>query len=747
MELPPEIQKLVVEESVKHIVGIMGKALEWGGEKVDSIVGKGTKLKDEFVAARNYLETFTQRHGQVKVLGMTNPVPLSSIYTAVQILSPDHLRAFGDHNALKSAFRTSVRFALGEKKDGLKVANESQFLTVLGQPGAGKSTFLKRIGWEALQPEKSVFRKDLGRVYEHHCLPVLIELKTFRWEKEVNLEGIIERELSTCGFPKKFVPAALKKGKLLVLMDGLDEVPGDKVDQVVDHIKEFADKYRENRFITSCRTAFYKNAFPRFTDVLLADFDNLQIEAFIKNWFSSREDRQNQVAADFWKMIKEPKHSAILELGRTPLLLTFLCLKYNDSRSLPVNRSNLYEEALRILLEKWSAEKRVNRETIYEGFHTDLEVLLLEEIAGAAFEMDKVTFNRKELTDSIAAFFKNELKAPQTLNGTKVLEAIEIQQGILVQRALGLFTFSHLTLQEYLAASYFVRGRMKEIVSKHLFDTRWREVFLLMAGMGRADEMLKQMARTIQERAAAQPGVCALLRWANDVIELGDGGDRLVRSSVAVQLGLIAAASPDRALGGNNSDRDFNNTFDLAYGLGLDLDRDDLNAVVDRSLVRDRVLAFARVLDRVVHRAIDRVLDQATVPELDRALDRALARDLDQDIDNTVQLVEKLEKTNILRRKFADQCRKQLACVKKLHRTIVPRSDEPLKLPKETYDGIMSALGIAPEVKQISLNNWNFIEKYLEATRLIVECKNAAMSVTKDGWDAAAEMMLRARGK
>ena len=79
--------------------------------------------------------------------------------------------------------------------------------------------------------------------------------------------------------------AALKSGKLLILFDGLDEVPTVHVHNVILKIGDFVDQYSENRFIASCRIAAYKGGFTHFTEVEMADFDDAQIQAYINNWF------------------------------------------------------------------------------------------------------------------------------------------------------------------------------------------------------------------------------------------------------------------------------------------------------------------------------------------------------------------------------------------------------------------------------------------------------------------------------
>lgn len=52
------------------------------------------------------------------------------------------------------------------------------------------------------------------------------------------------------------------------------------------------------------------------------------------------------------------------------------------------------------------------------------------------------------------------LDAPKRLDGEAVLKAIEVQQGLLVERATETYSFSHLTLQEYLTAKYVVDNNL-----------------------------------------------------------------------------------------------------------------------------------------------------------------------------------------------------------------------------------------------------------------------------------------------
>ena len=160
---------------------------------------------------------------------------------------------------------------------------------------------------------------------------------------------------------------------------------------------------------------------------------------------------------------------------------------YSRSLTFSGNRSILYHQGLRILLKKWFEEKRIAKEGIYEGLHVELEEKLLAEIAYKAFREDKILFTRINLVDHIRSFLLKELNAPSSLSGETILDAIAIQQGILVEQSEGIYSFSHLTFQEFLAAKYIHENlsnqALSEIVRQYANDKRWEEVFLLVAGL------------------------------------------------------------------------------------------------------------------------------------------------------------------------------------------------------------------------------------------------------------------------
>jgi predicted NACHT family NTPase len=472
-------------------------------------------IKDEVKihnATVEYANSYIDRYGSVKILGMREPTSLLNLYTEVEIVNAENKVKIHSLETLEKEFRESRshhKFAQS-REYGIHVANNKQKLNVLGAPGSGKSTFLRHIGLECLT--NNTFPKK--EVFKHKCFPVLIELKRFRNE-QINLKALIQKELEIAGFPKTdtLLDRLLSSGSLLLLLDGLDEVPEANLTIVLEHINDFTNRYKQNRFVTSCRTAHYKSYLKGFTDIEISDFSNDQITQFTQNWFTSEDDMQANTASRLQEQLFFDHNSATLELARTPLLLTFICLTFDDGQRFPTNRASLYREALMILMKRWAAEKRIQSDDIYQKFTIELETELLAEIAASYFKDDRIFFTEEDINSKIKIYLEDR-RLGEDIHIGKVLEAIEKQQGLLVLRSYDIYSFSHLTIQEYLTAHYYRSPKQTDyLIRSHLFDTRWREVVLLLSNSGDANDFLLMMNDYLAEYARNQKLLSDVLDW------------------------------------------------------------------------------------------------------------------------------------------------------------------------------------------------------------------------------------------
>jgi predicted NACHT family NTPase len=515
------------------ISGFIGQIIKsgWEGVRQNELLNKdvGQIVRErKYLFLKEYAERYWNRHGMIKVLKISKPMNLESIYINVKCLE-DLVRDYYEEN-LENKYRESKQrrfsFRDNEKQDGLVFANQEQYLMVFGGPGIGKSTFLRKIGLEALKGNQGS--------YQHHLTPVLLELKNFK-ETQINIQTLIEEEFRICGFPniEKNIRKKLEKGELLILLDGLDEVPSDNISDVVKKIQDFVDLYDKNRFVISCRTALQKR-FNRFTNIEIVEYDDQQIQSFIKNWFSFELKENNRTGQNCWELLQKEEYKSAKELCQTPLLLTFLCVIYQKKQSFPTDRSNLYQEALELLLEEWAKyndlqEHRSIDKKMNINLSVKIEKLLLSKIAYDNFLEDKLFFWKEDIVNQLEYNLQETLNFSQNPDGNKVLKTIEIEQGILVERAKNQYSFSHLTLQEYLTARYIVENDLYEnIVKNYLTETRWHEVFLLISGLlrGKVDQLFKadHLLLAMEKEAArylktslGKSKLVPILQWVDEI--------------------------------------------------------------------------------------------------------------------------------------------------------------------------------------------------------------------------------------
>ncbi len=83
-----------------------------------------------------------------------------------------------------------------------------------------------------------------------------------------------------------------------------------------------------------------------------------------------------------------------------------------------------------------------------------------------------------------------------------------------MERAKGIYSFSHLTFQEYFCARKIVATLAYENLVKHINEKRWQEVFSLTVGiMEKADILVLLMKQTVDKLAASDEKLQHFLEW------------------------------------------------------------------------------------------------------------------------------------------------------------------------------------------------------------------------------------------
>lgn len=393
-----------------------------------------------------------------------------------------------------------------------------QRLVIIGDPGCGKTTLISYLGLtyaRTLAEERDLVRERL-KLQEHKHLPVILPLRDLGHHlKEKHpkpgkdgpmllLDYLYEYyEAQHIHLPDDFFVSHLENGQAVLLLDGMDEVADATLRQRMARLIEvFANRYEKCRYVITSREVGYDGASrigANFGLVKVRDFTSREVRQFLRDWTRvvevtlARSDAPEilRVADDqSEKLIKAiESNPRVADLAVNPLLLTVVALVHRYRAQLPERRSELYEEAVEVLLGHWDAAK---------GLDTDFTLLggrmldggdrrsLLEPVAFWLHENRKRELERDDLREILLPKFINMMSgdnvyASKALNA--FLSLINERSGLLVERGVGVYGFAHLTFQEYLAARVLAeRDDSINYSIKVLPDAWWREVLLLEAG-------------------------------------------------------------------------------------------------------------------------------------------------------------------------------------------------------------------------------------------------------------------------
>jgi predicted NACHT family NTPase len=476
-------------------------------------------------------EAVQNQCGILQLLDINHPVSLDDIYVDVNILakiSSQRGLTIADLQKLEPTEFDRVGLSAVEQPQilGIQAVETYSKLRVLGKPGVGKTTFLKHL---AIQCNRGAFATQQ--------VPIFIALRDFAEESrdsgKFDLLTYIHQAWLIAGVSNpSILETLLQEGRILLLLDGLDEVQNQNVATVLREIRRFSGKYHKNQFVVSCRTTAQRLSLQGFTDVEIAPFTQAQITTFAQKWFAAftdRNPRSGQVQSrQFLQTLDMPENGQFRQLVVTPLFLHLACWVFQGQEKFPTKRSEFYKQGLDLLLGKWDESQGIERDEVYRDFRLPQKLRLLSQLAAVTFEQGQYFFEQRVIEQYIEDYLRNlpgAVLEPEELQlaSEGILKAIESQHGILIERARGIFSFSYLAFQEYftarkIVASHNIRAleQALEGLVSHITDPHWREVFLLTVAMLRSADLLVQvMKQEIDALVAHDPYLQEFLMWAN----------------------------------------------------------------------------------------------------------------------------------------------------------------------------------------------------------------------------------------
>jgi len=389
---------------------------------VDKLLGAvGNELKQTFSnrLLEYQVEEYKRNYYSKTLLHRSEPKPLHEFYQPLFIIKTQH---------------KSKRISTSSAK---KLFSKSNYLTIIGNAGSGKSTIVKSLFVNCFK--------------ENYKIPIKVEL---RYLNEFNgtITDFIFNEIfhfQKIGFSNTIIDRMLSSDAFVFFLDGYDEISSTIKSKTTKDLDSFVQKYPNNKYIITSRPYTTIDLLPLFSNYYVCDLDSDEIAAFVKKQIPSDE---KELATKIIEAINKTENRGYSSFLRNPLLLSMFVLTFQSYSEIPQKRSEFYDQVFDTLFSIHDSVSKLAyvREKL-SGLSKDQFEEVLQLFSFLSFFEEKFIFPPNYLSDKLDVI--KSKKKNLDFNNDKIIDDLQVAIGILNKEGLD-YTFPHRSLQEYFAALY-----------------------------------------------------------------------------------------------------------------------------------------------------------------------------------------------------------------------------------------------------------------------------------------------------
>ncbi|UIE36679.1 HEAT repeat domain-containing protein [Leptodesmis sichuanensis] len=396
-------------------------------------------------------------------------------YTSTQAQLPLRVRAYASAQSDPEASQQEDKLKQMEVLAGLRKYAANHVL-LIGNPGSGKSTALRRLLWEEAERCTQAKREQKPIVQ----IPVLVELRSYR---NGSVLDWLKKELRSLklSLSQEEIQCFLDSQGLLLLFDGLNELPSRESWQEVD---SFRKRNLGTPMIFTTRKLEAGADLGIEKKLEMMPLCESQMRQFIERRLKGQADELLRGLGD-----------RLQDLAETPLLLKMLCEVFTPEQPVPQNRGGLFRMFVRRYDEehKPRCQYEANAFPNFFKFRDEvMQLLAVEMIQGGEPPTDALLqIDKNQAEELIETSLR---RRGETDSATKAKNWLEdLIEHHLLQLAANSrqIEFHHQLFQEYYAAEWLLL-RLKPNHPEHISNEqlkyylnylKWTEAIALMLNL------------------------------------------------------------------------------------------------------------------------------------------------------------------------------------------------------------------------------------------------------------------------
>lgn len=317
-----------------------------------------------------------------------------------------------------------------------------------------------------------------------NTIPIMIQLRKYP-NGRIDIKNIIEE--ITCNIvkdmPDGWIEEIFKSGRVLLLVDGLDELKSEHRELVQDWIESLLEQYDFKVILTSRPGAvehlYYVSEY-EFSAYTISNMSLPSIKEFIVHWHNAilKEEKSNIELMTDSLYQKIRMSSSIHRLASNPLMCALLCALHHDrNMKLPVNRSSLYEECTTMLLERRDSDRKIESSS-YSSLSYLQKRIIFDHIAYWMLK-NNLTMADKNVIEEVITSKLGHMNTESEIDPKELLTSMLERSGMIREVEIGKIDFIHKTFQEYMAANAATREKDWGLLYCNRDNDLWNQTIIL----------------------------------------------------------------------------------------------------------------------------------------------------------------------------------------------------------------------------------------------------------------------------